>query len=354
MQDLSYYVLLPVPRHVVEIYGSSWDQPDNIVTNGPFLLSAWQRGKYMLLERNPRYHGRFNGNIEKIHLTLGVDSQSQFAMYDSGQLDLVYNWFFVSSEIDGIRQRYPGEYTHRPRFVTIYLLLDASRPPFDDQRLRQAFAMAIDRESLANAMFKGYELAGTGGFVPPGMPGYTPDIGIVFDPVRARRLLEESGFSQNLSLPGITCLTVSAREIFANYLKAQWQANLKVETVNEIVDLLTFVNRLKEDRPPALINAWWADYADPDNFLRVCVQLIAPNWHNENYESLLERARQITDQSERLRLYQQADRILMEEAIIIPLIYSQQHMMLKPWVRKFHTTAIKNPGFLKDVIIDPH
>jgi ABC-type oligopeptide transport system substrate-binding subunit len=117
---------------------------------------------------------------------------------------------------------------------------------------------------------------------------------------------------------------------------------------------LTFINRLSADRPPALINAWWADYADPDNFLRVCVQMIAPHWRNKSFEGLLEQARRISDQKERLKLYQQADRLLTEEAVLVPLVYSQLHMMLKPWVRNFPTTAIKNPGFLKDVIIEPH
>lgn len=354
MQDLSYYVLLPVPRHVVNACGPAWAEPEHIVTNGPFRLVTWVRNESMIMERNPYYHGRVKGNVERIHLTLGVNSTQQFDMYKAGTLDLVYNWFFISSEIDDLRNQHSEEYIHRPRFVTIYLLFEISRPPFDDLRVRQAFVRAIDRETLANVLFKGYELPGIGGFVPPGMPGYSPDIGLAYDPVQARRLLAEAGYSTDQPLPSITCLTVPAREILANYLRTQWRDNLKVETRTEIVNPLTFINRLGADRPPALINAWWADYADPDNFLRVCVQMIAPKWRNKNYESLLERALRISDQKERLALYQQADRLLMEESLIVPLVYSQQHMMLKPWVRKFPTTAIKNPGFLKDVIIEPH
>jgi ABC-type oligopeptide transport system substrate-binding subunit/class 3 adenylate cyclase len=354
MQDLSYYVLLPVPRHVVDAFGAAWAEPENIVTNGPFRLVAWKRNGSMVLQRNPHYHGRFKGNAERIHLTLGLNSTQQFERYKAGELDLIYNWFFISSEIDDLRNQYSGDYIHRPRFVTIYLLFEISRPPFDDLRVRQAFVRAIDRETLANVLFKGYELAGTGGFVPPGMPGYSPDIGLAYDPVQARRLLGEAGYSSERPLPTISCLAVPAREMLASYLRTQWRNNLKVETQTEIVDPLTFINRLSADRPPALINAWWADYADPDNFLRVCVQMIAPHWRNKSFEGLLEQARRISDQKERLKLYQQADRLLTEEAVLVPLVYSQLHMMLKPWVRNFPTTAIKNPGFLKDVIIEPH
>jgi oligopeptide transport system substrate-binding protein len=354
MQDLSYYVLLPVPRHVIEIHGAAWAEPEHIVSNGPFHLAAWRRGEHMLLERNPYYHGRFNGNVDRVHLKLDVKPKEQCDLYESGQLDLVYNWFSETSVIDEIRRQHPDEYLHRPRFVTIYLIFDFTKPPFDNRSVRQAFATAIDRETLANVLFKGYELAGTGGFVPYGMPGYSPDIGLAYDPVRARRLLVESGLQEHPSLSKITCSTTSARELIAGYLQSQWRDNLKLETRSEILDPLTFFRRLREDRPAAAINGWWADYADPDNFLRVCVKLIAPKWQHEKFNDLLEGARRITDQNQRLDLYQQADRILMEEAIIVPLIYSQQHMMVKPWVRQFQTTAIKNPGFLKDVIIDPH
>jgi oligopeptide transport system substrate-binding protein len=354
MQDLSYYVLLPVPRHVIETHGAAWSEPENIVTNGPFRLKAWQRGDFMILERNPRYHGRFSGNAEQLHLKLGVESREQYQLYVAGQLDLVYNWFTDTSVIDDIRRLYPEEYYHRPRFVTIYLILDITKPPFDDRRVRQAFVSAIDRETLANVIFRGYDLAGTGGFVPSGMPGYSPDIGLVYDPVRARRLMAEAGYTEDRPLLDVSCLAVSSRELIADYLQSQWRENLKVETFKEIVDPLAFISRLGGDRPPALINAWWADYADPDNFLRVCVHMIAPRWRHQGYEDLLERARRITDQDERLTLYRQADRILTEEAVIVPLIYSQQHMMLKPWVSRFQTTATKNPGFLKDVVIEPH
>jgi ABC-type oligopeptide transport system substrate-binding subunit len=122
----------------------------------------------------------------------------------------------------------------------------------------------------------------------------------------------------------------------------------------KIIEAGSFLDWVVNEQPAFAIGGWWADYVDPDNFLRVDVQLDLPEWRNEAYERLLDEARQTTDQAERMQVYRQADRILMEEAVIMPLSYTPMHLLLKPWIRKFPTTAIKNPGFWKDVIIEPH
>jgi len=96
-----------------------------------------------------------------------------------------------------------------------------------------------------------------------------------------------------------------------------------------------------------------ASYPDPDEFLRVCGTRRYIRWRNETYDKLVEEARRMTDQEERMRLYQQADRILVEEAAIIPLLYRRLHLLVKPWVSKYPTSGI-SVWFWKDVIIESH
>jgi oligopeptide transport system substrate-binding protein len=354
MQNLSYYVLLPVPRHVVEAHGPTWAEPEHIVTNGPFCLAAWRRGEIMRLERNPRYHGRFTGNVQQVELTLGVSPSGQFDLYEADRVDIVYSWFFSSFEIDPLRQRHAGEYLRRPRFASLYLIFNVSRPPFDDVRVRRAFVMAIDRERLANGLYKGYELPGTGGFVPPGMPGHSAGISLPYDPAQAQQLLAEAGYPEGHSFPEVRYAAYHTRRTLADYLQVSWHETLNIKTRPEIVEAGVLLDWVAREQPPIAIGGWWADYADPDNFLRVDVDLDVPEWRNETYQRLLDQARQTTDQAERMQVYQQADRILMEEAVIAPLSYSWMHLLLKPWIRKFPTTAVKNPGFWKDVVIEPH
>jgi ABC-type oligopeptide transport system substrate-binding subunit/transcriptional regulator with XRE-family HTH domain len=354
LNDLAYYVLLPVPRHVVEAHGAAWAEPERIVTNGPFRLAEWRRGESMILVRNPAYHGQFTGNVERVELALGADLATHFALYDADRLDLVHNWFFASAEIDRLRQRHPSDYTSRPRYATIYLCFDITHPPFDDARVRRAFAMAAERTMPAELLYKGYEVAGTGGFVPVGMPGYSAGIGLPYDPVCAQQLLAATGSSPSPDLSAITLLTNHSRQSMAEHLQAQWREHLGVETILKLASPGAILEEIARSRPQIALGGWSADYPDPDNFLRVCVRLDAPEWRHETYDQLLEQARQTTDQAERMSIYQQADRILIEEAIIVPLLYGQHHILLKPWIKQFRIPAIKHPGFWKDVIIDPH
>jgi ABC-type oligopeptide transport system substrate-binding subunit len=87
--------------------------------------------------------------------------------------------------------------------------------------------------------------------------------------------------------------------------------------------------------------------------LRVSAWKHRTGWQNEGYEQLIEEAQSLMDQGQRLQFYQQADRILIEEAAIVPFLYGRRHYLLKPWVRRFPSSGLKN-WYWKDVIIEPH
>ena len=107
------------------------------------------------------------------------------------------------------------------------------------------------------------------------------------------------------------------------------------------------------DREPRMVPLWWfAEYPDPDSFLRVCIRR-RTRWRDEVYDRLVAAARGVMDQGERIMLYQKADRILVEEAPIVPLHYGRLHLLLKPWVRRYPTSPMLS-WYWKDVILEPH
>ncbi|NOZ28314.1 MAG: AAA family ATPase [Chloroflexi bacterium] len=342
----------PVPRHVVETHGASWTKVENIVTNGPFRLEAWNRDEYIFLSRNPGYHGRFEGNAQQVELFLIQDPYAQLEIYQADGLDVVDLWALPASEMDRARQRHATEYISVPVPRTHYVGFNVSRPPFDDLRVRRAFVLATDRESLAGMAMRGRRFPATGGFVPPGVPGHSSGIGLPYDPGLARQLLAEAGYPGGRGLPAVESLT-GDDDAVREYLGAQWRENLGAEIKWETAEYGVLRDRVDREPPHMFILSWGAAYPDPDFFLRVSPARRDSRWRSETYDGLVEQARRVTDQKERMRLYRQADRILVEEAVIMPLTYGRMHLLVKPWVRKFPTSAIRQ-WFWKDVIIEPH
>jgi ABC-type oligopeptide transport system substrate-binding subunit/DNA-binding SARP family transcriptional activator len=343
----------PVPRRVVEAHGEAWTDVENIVTNGPFRLEAWQWGRSAVLARNPAYHGRFSGNVQRVEVSLLVDPSARLELYEADGLDIFYIGDLPAAELERARHRHAGEYVPSPMQATDYVGFDASRPPFDDPRVRRAFVLATDRETLVEGAMRGTFLPATGGFVPPGMPGHSAGIALPYDPDQARQLLAEAGYPDGRGFPTVDLLTDHRRSATSEYLQAHWRQNLSVEVTQETMEWRLFLDRLERELPHLFCIGQEADYPDPADFLRDPEFQLIAHWRNETYDQLVEEAGRVTDQRRRMEMYQEADRILVQEPAILPFAYERFHYLVKPWVRRWPISTTKC-WFWKDVIIDPH
>jgi oligopeptide transport system substrate-binding protein len=339
--------LFPVPRHVVEAHGDAWTEVDNIVTNGPFQLESYQPSERINLVRNPSYHGRFSGNLQRVEVKLNINHRSseELEIYESNGVDFAE----LGVEAYQARDRYAEEYISEPSPSTYYVRFDTSRPPFDDSRVRRAFVMAVDRERLADEVMGGFLYPATGGFVPPGIPGHSPGIGLPYDPVQARQLLTQAGYPDGRNFPNLE-LAWFAETNWIEHLAAEWLDNLNVEVTFKKIDRADFFQNIRKWN--LTFTGWVADHPDPDNFLRVGFRSRPPYWRNEVYERLLEEAQRSSKLNDRIRLYQKADKILIEEAAIMPITYIRWHRLVKPWV-KMPAESLSSWTF-KDIIIEPH
>lgn len=204
------------------------------------------------------------------------------------------------------------------------------RPPFDDKRVRRAFASSIDKEKLAYKIYDGAWTPATGGFIPPAIPGHSPGIGLPYNPSQAQKFLAQAGYPGGQGLPDLTIGDTGSNKAH-EYFKTQWLENLNVKVESE------FIERRKFFSGPQNTNiffiAWGLGIPDPDYFLRVCIRNYFPYWKNEIYDQLLEKAQQTLDQSDRIQLYQAADKSMIEEVVVIPIGYGQWHYLVKPWVK---------------------
>jgi ABC-type oligopeptide transport system substrate-binding subunit len=344
----------PVPQHVVKACGAAWTDVNTIVSNGPFRLETWDNDECMRLARNRFYAGSYRGNVEQVVLRFPQDPSVPLEQYVRGDLDVLTLTDASVHEGDRIRRQFAAEYVSAPWLFTIYLGFVTSRPPFDDVRMRRALALGADREELANVILRGMYTPATGGWIPAGMPGHSPQIGLSYHPRQARQLTAAAGCADGSGLLTLAGLTVPPIDpLITQYLQAQWKENLGIQVAWEVADWLPFKERLQQDPPHLYILASFASKPDPGGFAAADFVREGTRWVNEAHGALLERARRVLDQGERLELLRQADQILVREAPIVPLFYGRQHVLVKPWVSSFPISAL-NRWYCKDAILEPH
>lgn len=336
---LAHAIAYPLPRWAVEGHEHDWTDPGRFVGNGAYRLVEWQRGDRLVLDKNPHYRGAFAGNAERVECPILDDFQSVLQSYSAGSLDAVSLIDASAGTIARAKVAHRRELVFTPQPSTLYLMFRSDRPPFDDVRVRQALVHAVDRDALAREASEGQYLPAKGGFVPPGMPAHSSDIGLAYDPGRARELLAQAGYAEGQGFPDISWLYFggSGSEPIVPFLQRAWRKNLGMELLAQPVTTAVLYERIERDPPSLTLVGWSADYPDPDSLLRVPFHskegLNAVHWHNPRFDALVEEAARVADQAKRIALFQQADRILVaEETVIMPLCYAQGRMLVKPWV----------------------
>lgn len=321
-------ITFPQPAHAVGAKGDDWSTPANLVCNGPFRIADWQQGREIHLARNPFYRGYAAGNLEKVLLRFVHPSLEHY-------LDDTIDW--CRADRAHLTRQLGQEMVLVQYLATFFLGFSCRHPPFDQPRVRQAFAMSVDQRELVRKVTSDVQRPAMGGAIPPGMPGHSPEIGHRFDPAAAREILNEAG----VGLTTASTLTFAALPGSAtpHYLQEVWGEHLGI-TVQVVEDLQIgeILAHLKEGSVQLAFISWEMDYPDPDNILRILFHSTSPinyfGWHNERFDQLVERAAGSTDQQLRLALYHQADRILVsEDTAIVPLFYRQAHGLMRPWFR---------------------
>jgi oligopeptide transport system substrate-binding protein len=238
-------------------------------------------------------------------------------------------------------------YRDRPSYRNLGLLrgyyygFNTREPPFDDPRVRRAFAMAIDRSEFPRVLQGGEQP--TGSWLPPGMPYSNSEIGLGFDPQAARALLDEVGFDTSERVR-VVYNTDQRHKLVAESVQAQWRRNLgvDVELVNR--EWKVFLKELVTSPAPVFRLGWGADYPDPHNFMNLFTTDSANNhtgWSNPRYDALVEQASSERDVARRQALYDEAQRILCEQDVpIVPFFVAPLNLAVAERVRGFEPNAM--------------
>ncbi|WP_400163105.1 peptide ABC transporter substrate-binding protein [Brevibacillus sp. TJ4] len=335
----SYY---PVRKDVVEGTDVWTKSPETYLSTGPFTLAEIHPKQKYVLKKNPNYLDADKVQIDTLEIVFIESPEGELAAYTNGEIDVSDN---VSSEATAQYKDTP-EYATAARIGTYYFDFNTTRKPFDDPRVRKAFAIAIDRKAIVeNVLQATYKVAY--GFVPYGMPHlvdtdkqYRDVVGDLFkeDIEEAKRLLAEAGYPNGQGMPEIQFLTMSSNtdKDIAQALHSMWKENLGVEVSIQTLESKIYWDELEMGNFSIARNGWTGDYLDPMTNLALfeTVNTADDNrWSNAEYDRLLNENRAIQDQVKRSENYAKAEQILMDEMPVFPLYFYQDDYLVKPHVK---------------------
>jgi oligopeptide transport system substrate-binding protein len=246
-------------------------------------------------------------------------------------------------------------YRNSPFLRGYYYGFNINKPPFNDVRVRRAFAHAVDRSQITS-LLKGGQIPTTS-WVPKGMPGYEPNVGLKFDVKKAKKLMAEAGFPDGKGFPDITFMfdTRDDNKLIAERLQSLWSTNLGVHLRAQNEDWKVYLNRLKSDVPAMYRLGWGADYPDPNNFLDLFTSYSENNhsqWKSKEYDALIEKAAGESSTPKRMAMYKKAQQMVLEDqAIIIPLFIDALNVLVAPSVKGLKLNAMDHLH-LKDIWLE--
>ncbi|NUB34704.1 ABC transporter substrate-binding protein [Azospirillum brasilense] len=329
------YPFLFVDRGMEAEFGPAWHERASGGT-GPFRLTSWRRGESVRLDAHAAYWGGAPA-VDAVSLAVLPDTNTLLARYDAGELDVAPLPDNAVRTV--VRQpRYDGQVMAFARAQVRYLALNQDLyPPFRDRRVREAFHYAVDRVATVNGLHAGRALL-TNGFVTPGLGGYQPDAVPLTptDPKRARALLAEAGHAGGRGLPPLQIAGGPNVREEATYFAAQLTAVLGIPVSVRIQERAAFVAAINEGHEALFINGWTADFPDPMDQLATQWHSASPTnrsrWHSPDFDRLMERARGLADPAARNALYRDAEALLRDQAVALPLPVPQFVALVRPGV----------------------
>lgn len=326
----------------------TWDWPeiksaDQMVGTGPFKCDRYEPDQIAILKANKEYHGGAP-KIETIERPVIKDAVTRLNKYKAGELDLV---MLERQDVLSL-QKEPTLKDHLKFFdrpSLWYIGLNVTDPPkgysqFKDVRVRQAIAMAIDRQKICKQVLDDINPIAES-IVPPGVLGYRPEARFLpFDLAGAKKLLAEAGYPDGKGFPELTMRFREARpdiQIVAEEVAGQLAQNLGIHVKLQTMEWRAYLEKHNADGVPFFHMRWAADYLDPENFLSFLLAGYGPenhvNYRNPQYDALCSQADSEMDEAKRRQLYAQAEDIVLKDAPFIPIYFQRDAELIRPRVK---------------------
>lgn len=359
LQLLDHYSLFPVHQATIEKFGDAdqrgtrWTYEGNLVGNGPFQLVDWKINRRIVVQRNPHYWDKENVSLNEIIFIPIENIVTEERMFRAGQLHVTSS--LPADKISVYREAKDPELRIAPYLGTYYYRLNVRKPQLKDPRVRRALAMTVDRQKLVDNITKGGQLPAYA-MTPPGTMGYFPKSDLKFDPKGAKKLLADAGYPNGEGFPPTEILynTNEGHRKVAVALQDMWKKHLNIDIRLLNQEWKVYLDSESAGQYEISRAGWIGDYVDPNNFLDLFLCGGGNNrtgWCNEEYDRLiLDVAPSMSSHSERLEVFQQAEKILLDDMPIIPIYTYTTVQLVDSSVKNFDAN-IMNAASYKDLYL---
>ena len=353
LSNMAMHAAALVSPTAVAEYGR--DFSDHPVGAGPYRFVSWDKGVEVVLEANPDYY-RGAPSVERLIYRPIVEDQARLAALEAGEIDLTVN--LPPDDLPRLRDDAALTFAEQAGMHTWYLVFNVTKPPFDNPKVRQAVAHAVDRDAIVQAI-----LGNTGetaqNFLPPVIWGYTDEVAqYPFDPERAQALLAEAGYPDGFEVDfwvpesgsGMQ-QPVAIATVVQDYLR-RVGVNLNIQQFEwgTYLDRVIVPADQADTLPPVFEMSWIGDNGDPDNFLYILLsgEQTPPSgfnlgfYDNPEVNALLQEARQTLGQDARTPLYERAQKLIMDDLPVLPVDHETQIVVMDAQIEGFvpHPTGV--------------
>jgi ABC-type oligopeptide transport system substrate-binding subunit len=349
----AYTAAVPAHKASVDKFGDKWTEPGStgasVVSNGPFVLTKWDRGQQFDCVRNEKYATNPKPILAKINNPI-IPNTAGLAPYEGGQVDFRSFRGIPVGEIPRLLAdpQLKQQVVRHSQSGLWYLVPETDKEPFSGEngkKVRLAMQKAVNRDQLVKVIQNLGEPAYT--LIPPDVPYHIdpakyPEFknAVNFDPNAAKQLLvgtpyEGGKFPNKITMSlrdeGATSKTA------AEFIQSQLKQNLGMDIELDIKPANVFSDPMFKRQYQLIFIRWYMDYPDPNNFYKqVFYSKVTSGkrqaWSNEQFDDIVVKAAAETDQSKRADLYRQAEKILQSDGAYVPLYYGYAYALFKPKV----------------------
>ncbi len=355
------------PKEAMDKYGS--DMREKTVGTGPFYLKNLQPNQGLVLLRNEKYwakdeQGNQRPYLDGIRWSFISDQKGELMAFKKGNLDMTYRLplEMIDEVLDANKKLKPDyaefQFQETPSLSIYYYGFKNKGELFNNKKLRQAFSYAIDKQKIVDYTMKGGAVPGHYGVVPPSFKDYNNDVvqGYKYDPKKAQQLMAEAGYPNGKGFPELTLQINSGgtrNEQIAEAAQKMLTDNLNIKLQISKVPWPQHLEATETGKCEFWRYGWIADYPDPENFLNLFLSkhvpatfaenayINSPRYVNPEFDKVMEQALATVDKAERYKLYQKADKIMIDDAPILPIYYEIDRRLVQSYVRNFDNNSME-------------